>query len=386
MADSPPLSGIKVLDFTQNLPGPYTTFILASMGAEVIKVESPKGDPARAIEPMFSMLNGGKRSVVLDLREPSSRPALEALIGWADVLVEGFRPGVMDRLGAGWARARALNPALVYCAISAYGQTGPRVQEPGHDLNLQALSGICWLERDDDDVPRGARLPVADLSTSLVAVASICAALTSGAQGRVGRYLDVGMSDAALSWATLWGNGVDLAAPAKAALGKAPGGGVLQRLSGRLLQGLDRQKLYAMPQYGIYATRDKRHIALGIVDERHFWEAMCDVLGLARFRKLPVPARTAMGPVLKAAIALQVRRHDSADILRKLVAADVPVTLVRRPDEVADEPQFRARDLFGPRGFVRAPLPEAHHLDAPAPSLGQDTTAVLAALGVSGTP
>ena len=145
-----PLSGLKVLDFSQNLPGPYATFLLACWGADVIKVEPPKGDPARFMEPFFSMVNRGKRSVVLDLRDERSRSAVEALVRWADVLVEGFRPGVMDRLGCGFARAKELNPRIVYCSISAYGQEGPMRDHPGHDLNLQATSGVCHLERDAD--------------------------------------------------------------------------------------------------------------------------------------------------------------------------------------------------------------------------------------------
>ena len=106
MTNAPPLAGLKVLDFSQNLPGPYATFLLACWGAEVIKVEPPKGDPGRFMEPFFSMVNRGKRSIVLDLRAPESRAAVEALIRWADVLVEGFRPGVMERLGCGFERAR----------------------------------------------------------------------------------------------------------------------------------------------------------------------------------------------------------------------------------------------------------------------------------------
>ncbi len=378
-----PLSGLHVLDFSLNLPGPYATYLLSSLGAEVVKVEPPRGDPARHMGRFFDTINRGKKSVVLDLRAPDTRPALDALIRWADVLLEGFRPGVMARLGADWDRAKAINPDLIYCSISAFGQTGPRVDQPGHDLNLQALAGVCWLERDDHDKPRGSVVPVADLSSSLVAVASITAALASREDGPRGRYLDVGMSDAVLSWVDLWGRGLDLTAQARAAMKNAPGERALRPLSAPLLRGLDRRKLYSMPQYGIYRTRDGRYVALGIVDERSFWESLCDVLGLRRLKSLPMGARTALGPVLRRVVGRRIRRRDSAELLAALEAADVPATRVLRPDETPDEAQFQARDFFDERGFVRAPLPGADHLHGEAPALGEHTDEVLRALGVA---
>ena len=300
MTNAPPLAGLKVLDFSQNLPGPYATFLLAGWGAEVIKVEPPKGDPGRFMEPFFSMVNRGKRSVVLDLRAPESRPAVEALIRWADVLVEGFRPGVMQRLGCGFERARELNPRIVYCSISAYGQGGPLRDHPGHDLNLQALSGVCHLERDAEGEPRGTMLPIADLSSSLLAVSGICAAL---ADRREARYLDVAMADGVLSWSSVWGRGVDLASNARRGLGSGPieersevtvgrprrafaGGGVpapsgatnviVEVLTRPLVAFLERAKLYAMPHYGVFRARCGRWLTLGIVDEGHFWKALVE--------------------------------------------------------------------------------------------------------------
>ena len=206
MSDGQPLAGLRVLDFSQNLPGPYASFLLASLGAEVIKVEPPRGDPGRHIGPFFAQVNRGKKSIVLDLRDPANAGVLEELVKSSDILLEGFRPGVMARLGCDVATARAWKPSLIYCSISAYGQQGPRHAQPGHDLNLQALTGVCYLERDAQDTPRGAMLPIADLSTSLVAVASICAAAARGG----GATLDVSMADAALSWAHVWGHGIDL--------------------------------------------------------------------------------------------------------------------------------------------------------------------------------
>ncbi len=375
------LEGLKVLDFSQNLPGPYATFLLASWGADVVKVEPPKGDPARFIEPFFSMVNRGKRSVVLDLRDPASRPALEALVRDADVLVDGFRPGVMKRLGCDWERARALNPQLVYCSISAFGQEGPLRELPGHDLNLQALSGVCHLEQDGDGTPRGTMLPVADLSTSLVAVASITAALSARDRTGEGAYLDVSMADAVLSWSNLWGLGVDFASTTEKQLGS--GGPVAELLTRPLIEHLARLKLYAMPQYQIYQCKNGGHLSLGIVDERHFWKAFCEVVGLGPFGRLPMPALTAAGPVIRPLIARRLRKRTADAWARRLSEAGVPAWPVRSPEEAAREPQVRARGMVDARGWIRAPLPGATHIEAGAPARGEHTDAVLAALGVT---
>ncbi len=376
--ESAPLSGLKVLDFSQNLPGPYATFLLACWGADVIKVEPPKGDPARFMEPFFSMVNRGKRSVVLDLRDEASRGALEALVRWADVLVEGFRPGVMERLGCGFERARELNPRIVYCSISAYGQDGPMRDHPGHDLNLQATSGVCWLERDASGAPRGTMLPIADLSSGLLAVSGICAALASGRDRA--RYLDVAMADGALSWSNVWGVGIDLATNAERELGKR---GALARIAAKPLVGvLRRAKLYAMPHYGVFRARDGRWLTLGIVDEMHFWRALCDELGLSRLAKLPMAARIAAGPALRPIIAQRIRGRDRDEWLARFEQAGVPASPVLTPEEAARDPQVRARGMAGERGWLGSPLPGAIAPRSEAPKKGEHTSAVLRELGV----
>ena len=377
MADGQQLAGLRVLDFTQNLPGPYATFMLASLGAEVIKIEPPRGDPGRNIGPFFELINRGKKSVVLDLRDGGNAGVLEALVRSADVLVEGFRPGVMDRLGCGPETARAWNPKLIYCSISAFGQEGPRRAEPGHDLNLQALTGICYLERDERENPKGSMLPVADLSSSLVAVAAICAAHAKGG----GATLDVAMADAALSWAHVWGQGIDLAAPARELGARGGGARVAVRVARHtLLAKLDRLKLYAMPHYGVYRCRDGLHISLGIVDEGHFWRSFCEVVGLGSLAPMPLPARTALGPVLKRVIALKLRTRTREDWMARMVTAGVPATPCLTPTEAVAEPQFVSRGMVGAHGQIRSPLPGAVHLNGSAPSLGEHTEDVLSTM------
>lgn len=371
---------MKVLDFSQNLPGPYATFLLSGWGAEVIKVEPPKGDPARFMEPFFSIVNQDKRSVVLDLRDPSSRPALEALVRWADVLLEGFRPGVMERLGCDYETARALNPRLVYCSISAFGQEGPLRDHPGHDLNLQAMSGVCDLQRDASGLPAGTMLPIADLSSSLLAVSGITAALAARERTGEGTYLDVAMADGVLSWSNVWGLGIDFAGNTKEQLG---GGPLVETLTRPLVEHLARVKLYAMPHYGVYRCADGGHLALGIVDENHFWRALCDVLDLGPLGRLPLPARIAAGPVLRPLIARRLKRRPLAAWLTCLEEVGVPATAVRTPQEASREPQVEARGLADRRGWMRSPLPGALTPGAAAPKKGEHTAAILEELGVA---
>jgi crotonobetainyl-CoA:carnitine CoA-transferase CaiB-like acyl-CoA transferase len=367
-----PLAGVKVLDFSQNLPGPYATFLLACWGAEVIKVEPPKGDPGRFMEPFFSIVNRGKKSVVIDLREESGKASLEALIRWCDVLVEGFRPGVLERLGGGFERAKELNPKIVYCSISAFGQDGPLRDHPGHDLNLQALSGVCHLERDGDGVPGRTMLPIADLSSSLLAVSSICAALASkrGAPQR----LDVAMADGVLSWASVWGVGVDLKTNAQKQLGR---GLLVDTLTRPLLDHLARLKLYAMPHYGVFRTKDDRHLTIGIVDEGHFWKSLCEELGLGGFAKLPMGARIAAGPALRPVIARRIRGKKLDEWLSRFARSGVPVSAVLTPEEAARDAQVRARGLVDERGWIGSPLPGSKLPSGDPPKLGEHTSLVL---------
>lgn len=371
-----PLEGVKVLDFTQNLPGPYATFILASLGAEVIKVEPPRGDPGRISQGMFDKVNRGKRSVVLDLRDPSSAAARDALIAWADVVVEGFRPGVMDRLGAGFDHAVSLSPRVIYASISAFGQTGPRAAQPAHDLNLQALTGVCHTERDTRG-PRGLVLPVADLSTSLATVTAITAALAGGERPV---HLDLTMADAALSWAEVWGEGLDLGDSIRQARGKRMA--LARRALKPLLTRLSREKLFVLPHYGLFETRDGKTLSIGIVDENKFWRAMCEVLGLPGVGQLPLPGRVVLGPALRKVVARRLKRRTRRDWLERFEQAGVPATPVLTVDESRREAQFRHRGSFDSEGRVRAPVAGAMHVEGPGPRLGEHTDAVFAELGL----
>jgi crotonobetainyl-CoA:carnitine CoA-transferase CaiB-like acyl-CoA transferase len=201
------LEGLQVLDLTLFLPGPYLTLALADHGAEVIKIEPPgEGDPTRHLGPVdgastvyFRNLNRGKKSVVLDLKNPQDREALLRLCESADVFVESFRPGVVDRLGVGYEQVRARNPRIVYCSISAFGQQGPYRDRPAHDLAVEALSGVLSMTLGEDGKPTIPGLPLADLLCALQGLAGVLMALLRRERTGKGDFVEIAMHDAMLA-------------------------------------------------------------------------------------------------------------------------------------------------------------------------------------------
>ena len=201
------LEGLRVIDLSLFLPGPYLTLMLADHGAEVIKVEPPgEGDPTRHLGPRdggetvyFRNLNRGKKSVVVDLKNPQDREALLKLCDTADVFVESFRPGVVERLGVGYEQVHARNPRMVYCSISAFGQQGPHRERPAHDLAVEGLSGVLSITLGQDGKPAIPGLPLADLLASLHGLAGVLMALLRREQTGKGDYLDIAMHDSMLA-------------------------------------------------------------------------------------------------------------------------------------------------------------------------------------------
>ncbi|MDP3239413.1 MAG: CoA transferase [Reyranella sp.] len=224
-----PLSGVRVVEFCQVLAGPYCGMLLADLGAEVIKVEPPEGDMMRQWPPInegysenFASINRNKRSVVLDLKDPAQKQAARQLILSADVVLENNRPGVMDRLGLGYESFRAEKPGLVYCSISAFGQSGPRSSEGGFDVTVQAMSGIMSVTGEPDGAPVKCGVPVSDVGTGLYAALTVVSILRRVAGGGPGAHVDASMLGCSLGMAALqtsefFGTGRD---PKK--LGSAP--------------------------------------------------------------------------------------------------------------------------------------------------------------------
>src|SRR5689334_24478303 len=262
-----PLSGLLVLDFTTLLPGPLATLMLAEAGAEVIKIERPGGDDLRSYRPrlgrdsaVFALLNRGKRSLVLDLKRRDDQARLAPLLARADILVEQFRPGVMERLGLGYAAVRAKNPRLIYCSISGYGQRGPRAGEAGHDLNYIGATGLLALNPGPRDHPNVPPALVADIGGgTFPAVMNILLALRQRDRTGEGCHLDIAMADAMFTFA--WH-----ALAAGQATGRYPAPGEA-RLTG------------GSPRYQLYPTRDGALVCCAALEEK-FWVAFCAAIGL----------------------------------------------------------------------------------------------------------
>lgn len=244
------LSGIRVVDLSQFLPGPMLTMMLADQGAEVWKVEPAAGDPARTQEPLeagqsvwFRNLNRGKKSIVLDLKSAAGVSRLWSLIEGADVFVEGFRPGVMKRLGFGYDAVSARNPGIVYCSISAFGQTGALAHHPAHDMAVQAMAGFLSVNDGADGDPVVPGAPSADLAAGLTGLSAVLMALIGRSRTGRGDYIDCAMFDSLLPWCAH-------------TAGSAIAGGEAPR-SAR------QRSLGGAGFYQIYRTADGRHVALG---------------------------------------------------------------------------------------------------------------------------
>jgi len=364
------LDGVRVLDLTRLLPGGYATLMLAELGADVIKIEDPRGgDPMRQLPPLVGgrsvydlLLNRGKRSVALDLREPKSGPVLEALVARADIVVESFRPATARRLGVSGPQLRERYPRLVHAAITGYGQTGPYAERPGHDLNYVAVTGVLAADR-----PHPAHLPkmfMADVGGgAMSAVVAIIAALFGRTTTGQGASLDLSMQDAALFWVMLPG-AADLIEGGAAVVGELPTFG-------------------DHACYNVYETRDGRQVALGAMEAK-FWTTFCDAVGRPDLR-----SRHLTGLEDQVAVIRDVREifraRTQADWLAFFEGLDVCLSPVNTATQAFADPNIEARGTMvqgqGLRA-VRSPFGQAPVPLGAAPVLGQDTADVLRALGV----
>ena len=364
------LAGIRVLDLTRLLPGAFCTMLLGDRGADVIKVEQPgTGDYMRHLPPLvdgrgvaFNSLNRNKRAITLDLKAEEGRELFKRLTATADVVVEGNRPGVMDRLGLGWEVLRALRPGLVLCSITGYGQDGPFARRAGHDLNYMATAGALGLNASPGQMPHPLAVQVADIGAGgSGAAAAILAALVGVARGGDGRHLDVSMLDGALTW---------LAMPVAEAFagGEAPVAG-RTRLTGRY------------PCYRVYECADGRFVSVGALEPK-FWTALVEALSRPDLADRHLDDSLEAHAELEAVFRLRTRDQWAA----LLDGLDVCVEPVLELAEVESHPQVAARGLVrhrdsGTEVASAVPLPEGwRRLDPPR--LGEHNREVLGELGV----
>jgi crotonobetainyl-CoA:carnitine CoA-transferase CaiB-like acyl-CoA transferase len=370
------LQGIRVLDLSRLLPGPFLTMVLADMGADVVKIEDPRvGDYLRAFPPAkgglggrFLAVNRGKRSIALDLKAAAGRDAFLRLVDRADVVVESFRPGVMDKLGLGPAQLLARSPRLVICSISGYGQTGPYAHRAGHDLDYIGLAGVLAMTGPAGGAPAMPGVQIADLAGgALWGATAILGALVGRERHGRGAHLDISMTEGALALLAAELGNLDC--------GARPTRGV-ETLNG------------GMACYGVYRAKDGKYLAVGALEPK-FWLALNQAMG-----RLPQVAELAGSPAQQAQV-----RHELAAIFATRTAAewhqhladhDCCVEVILEPEELADHPLHQARGVFftidggagvGPIRQVRTPVGQPS-APRPPPRLGQHTREVLAEYGL----
>lgn len=322
-ADAPggPLAGLRVISLAEQYPGPYATLLLADLGAQVILVERPAGgDPARQFPLFHAALNRNKRSVALDLKREDDRAALRGLLSDADVMLEGFRPGTMARLGFGYDTVSNWNPRLVYVSISGFGQHGPYRDRPAHDLSYQAMAGLLFrLAGRGMPEPPG-ELAIGDLSSAMFAALGAMAALFERQRTGRGSHVDVSMTDGLVSWMSV-------------CLVPAMAGGALADIA-------------AEPAYGVFRCADGKLLTLSIAHEDAFWRALCGLLGMDDAADLDRAGRVARAIELRQRIAAALAGASRDVWADRLDAASIAWGPVNDLDEVAADAHFQGRGLF----------------------------------------
>ena len=363
-----PLDNLLVLDFSALLPGPLATLFMVDAGATVLKIERPeRGDEMRNYSPSigrdsinFIMLNRGKQSLALDLKEPASKQRLLPLIARADVLIEQFRPGVMTRLGLGYEELRKINPRLIYCSITGWGQTGPKSTEPGHDLNFMAETGILGLSVGSEGAPILPPVLAGDIAGGTYpALVNILLALLQREKTGEGRHIDISMSENLLPF-IYW------------ALGNAQAFGRWPVPGGETVTG-------DTPRYQIYKTKDGRHLACAALEEK-FWANFTEVIGLAS----ELRHEGAEPAAVKAAVAGKIAMRSAADWKKAFSGIDVCCSIVASLEEALQNPQFSERGVFdrtieaGQRTFaalptIISPAMRSSSVKPSSPGLGEHT-------------
>lgn len=383
-----PLEGVRVLDLTRALAGPYCTMMLGDLGADVIKVERPgRGDDSRGWGPPFAgepygpypgesayfiAVNRNKRSLTANLKSPEGQQVMRRLAGVSDILVENFRAGVLDRMGLGYEELHGLNPRLVYCSISGYGRTGPYAERPGYDVIIQAEGGMMAITGPEEGPPSRVGVPIVDITAGMFAATAVLAALRARDLTGEGQLVDVSLLD------------TQVALLANVASNYLVGGAEPRRLGN------------AHPNiapYEAFPARD-RWFALAAANERQ-WAVLCDVIGRPELKDDPRfatnGARVSNRPELVTVLNDVFAARDADEWLPDLREAGVPCGPINTVPDVFDHPQAQARDLAletehptaGPvrlTGFPYKLSQTPAEVRQPPPLLGQHTEEVLTEL------
>jgi crotonobetainyl-CoA:carnitine CoA-transferase CaiB-like acyl-CoA transferase len=379
-----PFAGVRILDFTRYLAGPYGTYQLALLGADVVKIESREGDEtrgqladrawaARKMAPSFLAVNGNKRSLTLDLRRPEAVEIVKRLVAGADIVWENFRGGVMDRLGLGYEVLSAINPRLIYCAVSGFGRTGPERTTAAFDGKLQAMSGIMSITGDPASGPTRAGFALCDTIGGMTAALAVASALYQRTHTGRGQLVDVAMLDAALAF--------------------IPGPVTEYTVAGIEQRQIGNGSVSRKPTANRFRCRDG-FIVLAVLTEKQFASLLhalgrADALGDPRFKDWP--SRTENEPALRELIERALASDDPRSWEAKLTAADVPCGSIWSIHEIVGHPQLESRDVlqtidsrYGPLRLVGAGFRLEHGspgLDREPPTLGEHTDEVLREVG-----
>ena len=376
--NQPPLASLKILDFSTLLPGPFASMFLADLGADVLRIEAPNRPDLMRLTPPFdgehsawhSLLNRSKRSLALDLKHPAAANIVKQLVQEYDIVLEQFRPGVMDRLGVGYTVLQAANPRLIYCAITAYGQTGPYRERAAHDINALALAGLMAHTGRQADGPLPLGVQVADVGSSFLAITGLLAAVIQRTQTGIGQLVDISLFDTALSWNALAAS---------------------QALVGDDEPTRETMLLNGGTYYDFYRTSDERYLSVGSLEPK-FWTGFCQAIGRPELIKAGLTAKPNTQQALKEAIQATIATRSLAEWMRIFDQADVCVEPVLSVMEAVTHPQTLARqmivEVLKPDGTTQrqtgAPIkfsasqPVYQHIGA---TLGEHTDEIIKALG-----
>jgi crotonobetainyl-CoA:carnitine CoA-transferase CaiB-like acyl-CoA transferase len=352
-----PLQGIKVVDFSMFVPGPFCSAILADLGAEVIKIEAPRGDPGRGYVPVqFRMENRNKRSLALDLKKPESAEVVERLAKHADIVLEGFRPGVAKRLRIDFQTLSLFNSRIIYCSISGYGQTGPWRERPGHDVNYVAAAGALAFSGQWLKPPVRSSLPLADMGGGAFAAIAVLSALHERNTTGKGAYLDLSLFESAFFWAAMR-HSLDPDADPRA---------------------------HVFPVNDVFETADGKRLTLGILEE-HFWENFLAAAPEMRDPRFATDAlRRQHGDELSSRLEKVMKTRPADEWLRLLGENDVPVDLCATPAEAKSNPQLSFREAAKGE-FVSFPVwangRRGGRIRSGVPGLGEHSREILVELG-----